>query len=90
MKNRIGIILKNRRNELNMTQMQVAIESDVTLQEYQRFEYGEREFTKCQMAKGLRICLTLELDPFEVVFEDEYDITVSMKKRKKCFHFHLS
>ena len=53
-----------------MTQMQVAIEADVSLQEYQRFEYGDRDFAKCQISKGLRICLTLELDPFEVVFED--------------------
>ena len=81
MDNRQGIILRNRRNELHMTQMQVAVEADITLQEYQRFEYGDRKFSKCQMDTGLRICLTLELDPFEVVFEDEYD-AVFPRKRK--------
>ena len=37
-----GKILKERRQELGFTQLEVASECGVELQQYQRFEYGQR------------------------------------------------
>lgn len=50
-----GKILKERRQELGFTQLEVASECGVELQQYQRFEYGQRRFTTCRMSLGLRI-----------------------------------
>lgn len=63
---REGQIIRERRNELGLTQEQVAIEVGMSLQQYQRYEYGERKFSNCSMRIGLKICALLELDPFEV------------------------
>ncbi len=62
-----GAILRQRRLELGMTQMEVARESGIELQHYQQFEYGVRPFSNCRLRIGLRICAVLELDPFEFI-----------------------
>ena len=62
-----GQIIRDRRIELGLTQEQAAMELGISLQQYQRYEYGERRFSNCPMRIGLRICAVLELDPFEVV-----------------------
>ncbi len=64
-------ILREQRMFLGMTQQFVADELQITLQQYQRYEYGEREIRKMSMDLGLRMCLLLELDPFELVFGDK-------------------
>lgn len=64
---REGQIIRDRRIELGLTLEQAAMELDISLQQYQRYEYGERRFSNCPMRIGLRICAVLELDPFEVV-----------------------
>ena len=64
---REGQIIRDRRIELGLTQEQAAMELGICLQQYQRYEYGERRFSNCPMRIGLRICAVLELDPFEVV-----------------------
>ena len=56
-------ILKNRREELGMTQQQVADKARVQLRQYQRFESGERELASSSMRIGVSICQALELDP---------------------------
>lgn len=63
-----GKILKERRQELGFTQLEVASECGVELQQYQRLEYGQRRFTTCRMNLGLRICMVLELDPYDLLF----------------------
>lgn len=65
--NQEGQIIRERRIELGLTQEQVAIEIGMSLQQYQRYEYGERKFSNCAMRIGLRICALLELDPFEII-----------------------
>lgn len=72
--NREAKILKNRRDELRMTQLQVAVEAGLGLQEYQRYEYGRAKLSNSRMKVGLRICAALELDPYEVVFESGMDM----------------
>ena len=64
---REGRILRERRLELGLTQEETAIELGISLQQYQRYEYGERKFSNCPMRIGLRICALLELDPYEVI-----------------------
>ena len=44
MADRVAHILKERRMELGLTQIQVAMESGIELQQYQRFEKGIRPF----------------------------------------------
>lgn len=64
---REGQIIRDRRIELGLTQERAAMELGISLQQYQRYEYGERRFSNCPIRIGLRICAVLELDPFEVV-----------------------
>ncbi len=71
---REAVILRNRREELNMTQEQLALEVGMHLQQYQRLEYGDRSFSKVNVRQALVICAALGLDPYEVVFENELDI----------------
>ena len=60
-------ILKERRTELGLTQVQVAMESGIELQQYQRYEMGKRPFETCSFKIGLRVCAALELDPYELL-----------------------
>lgn len=64
----IAEILRDRRNELGLTQIEVAHGSGIELQQYQRFESGLRSFENCRFAIGLRICATLELDPYDLLY----------------------
>ena len=57
-------ILRDRRLELNMTQIEVAVEANIQLRQYQRLEYGEFSMTNTSMKVGLAVCRALELDPF--------------------------
>ena len=69
-----AFIIRERRNALGMTQEEVADESGIALQQYQRYEYGEHKIANCPMRIGLRICAVLELDPYELVFGRDNDI----------------
>ena len=68
---RAAMILRERRQELNMTQEAVALEVGISVAHYQFFEYGQRNIMKVNMKLGLIICATLELDPFELIFEND-------------------
>ena len=76
-------IIRERRDELYMTQLQVEVEAGLGLQEYQRYEYGKAKLSNARMKVGLRICAALELDPFEVVFESGEDMSGVEKRRRK-------
>lgn len=67
MADRVARILKERRTELGLTQIQVAMESGIELQQYQRFEKGIRPFENCSFKIGLRVCAALEIDPYELI-----------------------
>lgn len=66
-------ILKQRRKELGLSQMDVAINAGIQIQQYQKFEYGDRKLSNSSMMLGLRICAVLELDPYEFAFESYLD-----------------
>ncbi len=80
--NREATILRDRRNELGFSQQAVATEVGLQVRQYQRFEYGQQLLSNANMRLGLLICAALELDPYEVIFENGLDIAVPRKKSK--------
>ncbi len=64
-------ILREQRLFLEMTQQEVANELGISLQQYQRYEYGDRDLRKMPMELGLKICYLLEIDPYELIFGNE-------------------
>ncbi len=60
-------VLRSRREQLELTQRQVADRAGIKLQQYQRLETGERHLSGCSMRIGLAICAVLLLDPYEVI-----------------------
>ena len=66
-------IMKKHRKEMGFTQGDIAEEAGITLQQYQNFEYGRRKIANCSTILALRICAVLELDPYELVFENGRD-----------------
>ena len=81
--NREAKILRDRRKELDISQQALATEVGLEVRQYQRFEYGQQLISHANMKLGLRICAALELDPFELVFEDGVDVAVP-KKQNCC------
>ena len=57
-------ILRKRRKELGLTQMEAAVRAGLVLQQYQRFEYDNQWFSNANMITALRVCAALELDPY--------------------------
>ena len=55
--------------QMAMERMQVAALAGINLGQYQRLEYGEREFSSCSMKVGISICYVLNLDPFLLVLQ---------------------
>ncbi len=64
-------ILREQRLFLEMTQQEVADELGVSPQQYQRYEYGDRDLRKMPLELGLKICYLLEIDPYELIFGNE-------------------
>lgn len=60
-------VLRSRREQLGLTQQQVAERAGVQFSQYQRLEAGERQLSGCTMRTGLAICAVLLLDPYENV-----------------------
>ena len=65
----IGQILRKARTIKGMSQMEVANQAGINLAQYQRLEYGTRDFRACSMKVGLSICYVLGLDPFLLVLQ---------------------
>ena len=76
-------IMKKRRKEMGFTQGDIAEEAGITLQQYQNFEYGRRKIANCSMILALRICAALELDPYELVFENGRDFIKRIRDSMK-------
>lgn len=62
-------ILKNRREELGLTQQQVAETAHIQIRQYQRLESGERNISGASMRIGLAVCAVLRLDPYRFLPE---------------------
>jgi len=57
-------ILKNRREELGLTQQQVADIAKIQLRQYQRLESGERSMYGASFRIAMSVCDALKLDPY--------------------------
>lgn len=57
-------ILKRRRDELKLTQQQVADNAGIQLRQYQRLESGERNISGESVRIMLSVCEVLKLDPY--------------------------
>ena len=64
-------IVREQRMHLGIKQQEMADEMEITLQMYQRYEYGEREIRKMPMGLGLKMCSILEIDPFDLIQGEE-------------------
>ena len=60
-------VLRSRREQLGLTQQEVADRAGIKLQQYQRLETGTRHLEGCSMRIGLAICAVLLLDPYTTV-----------------------
>lgn len=63
----LGRYRQARREELGLTQNQVAKIAEIQLRQYQRLESGETKLTSSSFSAGVRVCYALQLDPFELV-----------------------
>ena len=70
MNNIEGNIIRHKRLCLGMTQEQVALELDMSIRQYQRYEYGEHKLSNCPMRVGLRLCAFFELDNLSELWEE--------------------
>lgn len=66
----IDVLLMVQRQNLGMTQQQVAYEAGINIRQYQRLESGERDMRSVSMRIGLNLCNILKIDPFH--FSDFY------------------
>ena len=66
---RTARIIRQRRQELGLTQQDVAVLMGFEQQHYQRYEYGVFDLANASMRIGLTLCDVLELDPFYLIFD---------------------
>lgn len=66
-------ILRNRREELGLTQQQVAEAAHIQIRQYQRLESGERNISGASMRIGLSVCAVLRLDPYRFLPEFQWN-----------------
>lgn len=59
--------LRLRREEIGLSQQEVADAAGITLRQYQRFESGERRMASATLRIGLSVCHVLSLDPYRFV-----------------------
>lgn len=59
---RIRCVLRERRNELRLTQKDVAKQAGIKMQQYQKFEGGERNVMTASFDVICRVIVALELD----------------------------
>lgn len=60
-------ILIERREQLGLSQKEVAEKAKIQLRQYQRFETGERTLASATLRIALAVCDVLELDPHRFV-----------------------
>ena len=63
----VACILKKAREGKGMTQQQVADEAKMNLQQYQKFENGERNLYTASFWPSMAVCRVLEITPDELM-----------------------
>ena len=62
----VACILKEARKGKEMTQQQVADEANINLQQYQKFEDGERNLYTASFWTAMAVCRVLDITPDEL------------------------
>lgn len=78
---RTGLILREARLHMGYSQQQIATLLGIHIKQYQRFEYGERDICHASMKMGLAICAVLGIDPFLLVFGQEFSLIGVFRER---------
>ena len=73
------LLLRQRRNELGLTQQQVASAAHITTQQYQRLESGERKLENSSLKVGIPVCLVLRISP-AIFFPDAEEMNAFVDK----------
>lgn len=84
-----GQILRDRREQLSLTQQQVADIAGVQLKQYQRLETEERTLSGCSMRIGLAVCAALLLDPYEMVCPEARQADPRTLKPQRTVEIHV-
>ena len=65
-------IIREARLKMGYSQQQLANLVGISVQAYQRLEYGERDIRNVSMRIGLAICAYLWIDPILLVFGGDF------------------
>ena len=74
-------MIRKARYRMGYSQQEVAMLVGVQLKQYQRFEYGERDIHCASMKLGLSICAVLGIDPFLLVFGQDFSLVGIFRER---------
>ena len=77
-------ILKKRREQLGLTQQQVANIAGINIRQYQRFESGERRISSTSFRIGVAVVDALELDVHDLVITPS--IAAYLKEKQEFEH----
>ena len=78
-------VLLSRREQLGLTQQQVADMAHIQLRQYQRIESGERHISGCSLNVGLAVCAVLLLNPYDFIIVDIQQPDVSTIRPQYAF-----
>ena len=76
-------ILRSARKKSGLSQLQLATELNVQVRQYQRLEYGERPFSSVNIRLGLKLCLILQIDPYDLVFGERCNPNQNLQSQSK-------
>ena len=76
-------MLRTARKRAGLSQLQLALELDAQVRQYQRLEYGEQPFSSVNIRLGLKICRILQIDPYDLVLGDQCSINPTAKQYNK-------
>ncbi len=78
--NREAKMIREARLNLGYSQQHVANLVGISIQAYQRFEYGKRDIRNASLKVGLAICACLWIDPLSLVFGGDFE-KVDLKEK---------
>ena len=77
----MGWILREARLRMSYSQQQLAALTGIQIKQYQRLECGERDIRHASMRLSLAICAVFGIDPFMLVFGQEFSLIGIFRQR---------
>ena len=78
---RTALILREARLRMGYSQQRIAALLGIQIKQSQRLESGERDIRFASMKMGLAICAVLGIDPFLLVFGQEFSLIGIFRER---------